>query len=367
MTADRATVLRRLSEQRIPAADIAVGPQARIVVSEYGSRVYGPFFRDGIAENWIPAVFQDGSAFAELIASGHWNIGGDRTWIGPEIAYMIPNRADYWGTYTMPPDLDPGTDNVLARHDDGVIVSRTVRLRSFTAPGTLAATFSVTVGAAPDPLRHLRDKDWDPAVVDYGGYTVTTSLAPGSESTAELDVESWTLNQVRAGGVAVVPTTGAGQVTDYYEPVGRLLRRRASAMDVILTGADRFKVGFAAPTTFGRLGYLRREVEGASVLVVRSSPNDASADYAEEPDFAVGTRGDSLHLYNDDGGLGGFAELEARGTPIRSGTRPTHADDRFSTWWFRGETGAVEAIGTALLGDIGPASSWLSSRRYEED
>ncbi len=355
MSSPLADVAARLAEQGIPFEVIRVGSDAVVVLSEYGSRVYGPFFGERAAENWLPDAFRSQDAFAELVRSGGWNLGGDRVWIGPEIAYMIPERSDYWGSYRMPADIDPGR-GVLRTASEGAPpgVVRSIRAESFTTPGILSLRLSMAVTPAASPLRRLRDALPDPGAVRYAGYTVTAALTVGEGSALGLEVESWVLNQVRAGGTAIVPGTDRIQVTDYYEPVGGLLTRGGHHIEVRLTGADRFKIGFAAPTVFGRLGYLRDETGGVSVLVVRDSAADASADYAEEPDFAPGTRGDQLHLYNDDGGLGGFAELEARGLPLRTGRWPASTVDRFTTWWFRGESSAVRGIASTLLGHAGP-------------
>jgi hypothetical protein len=86
-----------------------------------------------------------------------------------------------------------------------------------------------------------------------------------------------------------------------------------------------------------------------AVLFVRGSHSDPSAEYSEEPDPSPGVRGDSLHLYDDDGGLGGFAEIEARGTPVL-GPRPEAVTDRFASWWFRGRTDDVARVAQDLLG-----------------
>ncbi|MDN3310180.1 hypothetical protein QWJ90_04495 [Microbacterium oryzae] len=133
--------------------------------------------------------------------------------------------------------------------------------------------------------------------------------------------------------------------------MGELLRRTRGGVAVTMTGADRFKLGFAAPHVTGRLGYLRALPDNMSTLLVRSSPVHPGLDYAEEPDDRPGHRGDALHIYDDDGGLGGFAEMEAPGTPADLGfdgsRRPT--TDRFTTWWFRGPTANIAEIVRQLV------------------
>lgn len=350
---DLAAVEARLTGAGVAFERVSVGAEAVVVVSSYGGRVYGPFFDGGAPENWLPDAFGSDAAFGALLDGGEWNVGGDRLWVGPEIAYMIPDRADYWGSYTMPPSLDPGR-HALGRVGDEVTMDRTVDLEAFTAPtGSARVGLRLRVRPAAHPLRHLRDGGTS-AAVRYAGYTTEVRL--DLESDGAQEAESWVLNQVRGGGTALVAASPGVQVTDYYEPVGELLRPVAGGVAVSLTGADRFKIGFAAPQVTGRAGHLRwADASGADdtapdlVLFVRSSPVDASAEYSEEPDPSPGRRGDALHLYDDDGGLGGFAEVEARGTPVL-GPRPDPVTDRFTTWWFRGPVADVARIAQHLLG-----------------
>lgn len=358
---DLAAVEARLTTAGIAFERLAVGPDATVVVSSYGGRVYGPFFAAGEAENWLPDAFADDDAFGALLGGGDWNVGGDRVWIGPEIAYMIRDRDDYWGSYEMPPSLDPGRHD-LDRTGDRVTLSRVAELEAFTAPtGLVRADLTLVVRPAAHPLRHLRGAsaagpDGTPLVdaVEYGGYVTEVRLGITSEGAHE--AESWMLDQVRAGGTAFVAAVPDAQVTDYYEPVGDLLAEVPGGVAVSLTGADRFKIGFASPHVTGRLGYVRAVGDPAddrAVLFVRGSHSDPSAEYSEEPDPSPGVRGDSLHLYDDDGGLGGFAEIEARGTPVL-GPRPEPVTDRFGSWWFRGRTDDVARVAQHLLGVPAP-------------
>jgi hypothetical protein len=350
---DLATVETRLAERGIASRRIRVGTDAHIVVSGYGSRVYGPFFGAGASEAWIPEAFGDPTAFAALHESGAWNVGGDRVWIGPEIEYMIPDRDRYWDTYDMPVAMDPAT-HVFAGDATEPTMHRHLRLRGHQRSladhtdvyGSL--DLGIRIRATPNPLRELSLAGGED--VSYGGYR--TELTLSQSSGTALDAESWMLLQVRAGGTALVAGAPRMRVTDYYEPVGDLLAPRRGGVAVSLTGADRFKIGFAAPHVSGRMAYLRDLADGDAALVVRSSSVWPGFDYAEEPDFLPGHRGDALHMYNDDGGLGGFAELEARGTPIaavRGGdgsTRPV--TDRFLTWWFRGPRSVLAEIAEHL-------------------
>ena len=344
---DIATVQARLRAAGVNAERLRVGPEAVVVVSPWGGRIYGPFFDSGPCENWLPEAFSSDDALTALVASRSWNLGGDRLWVGPEITYMIPDRSDYWGSCTMPPSMDPGTHH-LTRSGDEITLHREVNLQAFIKPsGSVSVQLQLRVRPVAHPLRHLRGED-AALSLGYAGYV--TEVRTTVRSDGAQPVESWVLAQVQAGGTALVAASPQAQVTDYYEPVDELLRQVPGGLTVSLTGADRFKVGFAAPNVTGRVGYLRRTpLRDHGVLLVRASHSEPSAEYAEEPDPTPGVRGDPLHLYNDDGALGGFAEVEARGTPLL-GPGPDPVVDRFATWWFCGPVEELAVVAQHLLG-----------------
>jgi hypothetical protein len=263
---------------------------------------------------------------------------------------MIPNRSDYWGSYDLPPSMDPG-EHSLAFRSDRVELLSAFNLTSFLSPlGEVHLDLTTTVSAAANPLRQLSGFESRWRSISYSGYTSEVNILQTGDRV--ILSEAWNLNQVPAGGVALIPTTPNAQVTDYYEPVGTFLSRPAGGLAVELNGAQRFKIGVRAAQLFGRVGHIRRSGTKPDVfnLLVRSFANDPSVEYTEEPDFAPGVRGDSVHLYNDDGGLGGFAELEARGRTIGQRSGETRSVDHFSTWCYRGSAEELADVARALLG-----------------
>jgi hypothetical protein len=344
----RAVVEQRLSEANIPFSRVALAGGATLIVSSYGARVYGPFFTEQAASiNWMPAAFANAQQFQQLIASGFWNVGGERVWVGPEIRYMITDRADYWGSYTMPPQLDPGQHELAAAHS-GAQLTSSFTLESHLEPrGSVAFEMELVVASTENPLRTLPNFEHDFAAILFAGYTSDVTL--GQRSAAAIVSESWILNQVAGGGTALIPAVSEAEITDYYEAVGDSLERVDGGFAVALTGSQRFKIGVKSAHNFGRLGhYVERGDD--SLLIVRDFLNDPGQHYSEEPDFSPGVRGDSLHLYNDDGGLGGFAELEARGRTVGLVAGHTTSTDRFTTWCYSGSETELARVAKSLLG-----------------
>jgi hypothetical protein len=351
MRITRHDIEQRLSESGIEWHRLELDGGWSVIVSSYGGRLYGPFHGpEAESVNWVPDAFAESETFSALLASRFWNVGGERVWIGPEIRYMIPDRSDYWGSYTMPAGMDPG-DHSLHAQTNGVRLSSRFALTSFAAPlGTVMLDVVTSVIVAANPLRQLSDFDARFGGISYAGYTSSVSLTQSSEQA--ILSESWNLNQVRPGGIALIPTVRWAEVTDYYEAVGNCLERREGGLSIALSGTQRFKIGVKSAQHFGRVGHIRRdEGSGESLtLIVRASINDPSSEYTEEPDFAPGVCGDSVHLYNDDGGLGGFAELEARGRTVGRTAGTTTSNDTFSTWCYRGNVEQLADVAKQLLG-----------------
>ncbi|GAA1007698.1 hypothetical protein Aple_071590 [Acrocarpospora pleiomorpha] len=338
MTTAWERVVARLDENAVPWRKVPLG-EAALIVSERGGRVYGPFWPDGSCSNWLPETFDSAERFHELLNSGAWNLGGHRMWIGAEADYIIEDGTDYWGTFVVPPSMDPGEHRLEA--DPGpVVLHNTVRLRNHRTNGNpFALRTQTTISPLPPPIPHEQLRD-----VRVAGYC--QEVRTSHENAGERP-EIWLLDQVPGGGKALIPATPGLRITDYYEPAGSFVERfpRGGAR-ITLTGQNRFKLGFDALHHFARIGWWRDLPGGEAILLIRHHPSDPSAEYRESPDFAPDHRGDSLHVYNDDGDLGGFAEIETRGVPREAAT----ANDRFHSWWFRGPTDQVRNIANDLLG-----------------
>jgi len=202
---------------------------------------------------------------------------------------------------------------------------------------------------AADPLR--KHDCYDDLVKDilFAGYEQVVTL-----SEAELDgivTEVWSLIQVNPGGVLLIPATPRVEYSDYYEPIDETLQTiYPNHVRLKVTGDRRYKVGFKAAQVFGRLGYYHHLEDGRAYLAVRNFFNNPSVPYAEEPAHAPGRQGHSIHVYNDDGGFGGFGELEVNGQTIGGETGNSTVTDQLLLWLYVGSTEQVKEIAVHLLG-----------------
>jgi hypothetical protein len=75
-----------------------------------------------------------------------------------------------------------------------------------------------------------------------------------------------------------------------------------------------------------------------------------SVPYVEGPFHTPGCQGHSFHVFNDDGGFGGFGELESNGQTIGGLTGRSSSTDQFVLWFYQGVIEKVKTIARHLLG-----------------
>ncbi len=360
---ERDLVLECLASGGIRYERLYVGPEAEIVVSEYGGRILGPFFPEAAGDGgrgafWLNSdAFTGTDAFAGFVAGREWNLGGERVWVSPEIRFHVADRTDFWSSLELPPEIDPGSHHLESDSSGDepagtVRLSRTVNVRDhFTGEMLNGLLIERSVAAAANPLRQSGFAHLVDAGVDFAGYRhrVRFSCEPDSE----VPCEPWTLFQVRPGGWAMVAAAGGQVYRDYFEAVpGGQVRRSEGCLAFRVGGKHRFKVGVKAANVLGRIGYLERLENGRSQLIVRSFANDPSAEYLEEPPHRPGDRGQSVHVVDDGGTFAGFGELECNGRSIGGDSGECESEDDYMLWCFRGATDSIREIAGELLGTL---------------
>ena len=163
--------------------------------------------------------------------------------------------------------------------------------------------------------------------------------------------ESWNLVQLHPGGQILIPTTSTPEYTDYFDPIdSEHLTVESWGMRLEISGRKQYKVGVQATQILGRLAYLNHWHDGRDYLIVRNFFNNPSALYVEEPAAQPNRRGHSVHIYNDDGGLGGFGELEVNGQTIGGVSGRSTSTDQFVLWFYLGAPARIKKIASVLLG-----------------
>jgi hypothetical protein len=345
---------RALDAHQLSYAVMRLDGDLRLVVTERGGRLMGPFLPDGMSMTWINPLFRDAPALGEFLRSGDWNMGGDRIWIAPEVQYLATDRTNFNETCVIPPAMDPGAWELSGpTSDDGWELRQRAVLEAYSlARGTKTLDVERVVARAANPLRALRTFSALMERVDFAGWRQSVAMAEAE--TDDIVSETWIVLQVRPGGRILVPCTPRAEVTEiggYRNPVpmaGRTVRD--GALRIAVTGDRQWKIGVRAAHVLGRMGYLRDLEGGRTLLLVRSFGVDPSGLYSEESFDQPGNNGNAVHIYHDDGELGGFGEMECSAPAIGGPTGRSRCLDSFVTWLFLGPPAAVREIGLHLIG-----------------
>jgi len=348
-------ITARLKENHLPYGILALQNGASVVISQYGGRIFGPFLPPDLMEGgesvlWVNGVFSRPETFQQFLESGDWNLGGDRIWIAPELQYHVRDRADFWGTSHIPRPVDPGTYTLDQPRPGEWRLAQDVELEAYNlATGTKALHIERLIHQVEDPLRNLSNYRELTDGVLFVGYEQVICLSERDHD--DLMTEVWSLVQINSGGLLLIPASRRVAYSDYYQPIDASLQTIAQDhVRLKITGDRQYKVGYKAAQVFGRIGYYNDFDNDQACLIVRNFFNNPSAPYAEEPADAPGVRGHSIHVYNDNGGLGGFGELECNGQTIGGETGRSSSTDQLVLWLYVGAPQQVKEIALNLLG-----------------
>lgn len=323
--------------------------KGHIVVLPYGGRVLG-LFAPGDDQNflWVnPALGGSGRA-RSFYQSKEWhNSGGDRTWLGPEIDFFLPDYPDT-SRYWQQRELDPGEYH-LVETGSGVRLVNKAKLMLYRSKVSVKVEIAKSITPISNPLRH--DCMFDQGIGhSYAGYSLRTelTLVEGDES---VDIGIWNLLQLPHGGTAFAPIVGNSPA--------RVLLGNVSSRDLrVENGLVRFamraeglvKIALRAVSSTGRIGYvyLHGGTHTAS-LVIRNFSVNPSAEYVDVPWNNEKEMGYSTQICNVNNEMGAFSELEYHVPAIGRGIR--ESTDVSQVWAFRGTLDEIEMIARTLLSE----------------
>ncbi|MBW7882641.1 MAG: hypothetical protein H3C34_08385 [Caldilineaceae bacterium] len=351
MTITLGQCMRVLEANRLAYRMLRLTSGLQLLVMERGGRILGPFRdEDDTGLFWLNPAWASTGDLEAFLQSGDWNLGGERLWISPEIQYLVSDRRDFWGTVAVPAAMDPGTWRLDAPTPGQLRLRQEMTLTAYNlAVGCKSLRVERILQAAPDPLASSSHYEALRRDVIYGGYEQVVTLA--EQTTDAITSQAWSLIQLRPGGQILIPCSPHLEITDYNEPVDAAhCTHHGHWVSFKITGARRYKVGLRATQTFGRLGYFHPGDNGHGYLIVRSFFNNPSSLYSEEPAHLPGSRGDSIHIYNDGGMFGGFGELEIQGQTIGGPTGRANITDQQLLWIYLGPQARLATIAAHLLG-----------------
>lgn len=345
------TMIARLEENKLPYGVLPLQNGMKVLITQRGGRVFGPFLDDATGSlMWTNNAWSDSKAFSEFLASGHWNLGGERMWIAPEIQYNILDRNNFFGSIRMQPQMDPGEYTLQQSKPSEWHLSMDIAMEAeVLAKGVKELSVERVIHPVEDPLRALGNYDELIEGVRYAGYEQINSMR--EKKTDDIVSEVWMLVQMNPGGNLLIPAVGCVEQNDYYQPIDDTLEtRHSNHICLKITGDRTYKLGFKAAHVFGRIGYCNELGNGQAYLMVRNFFNNPSAVYSEELDYKPGCRGHSIHVYNDNGDLGGFGEMECNGQTFGGSTGRNASTEQLPLWFYVGEVEKIKRITFNLLG-----------------
>ncbi len=298
---------------------ISLPDGSRLTLLEQGGRVLALHPPGGPNFFWTASALYPGS----------WNVGGDRTWISPEVDIFVPDFPNT-SVFRVPPELDPG--NYQFDSDPAPRLAMQCRLTLSRTGMTAEVEIAKSWTTAPDPARR---ED-----VGYAGYMQKTELRAGNAPVAV-----WNIAQLPTGGEVLIPVRGAALPKIYFGSIppedlhiaSNLIRYRACRPGLA-------KFGVYPQSATGRIGYLW-ESEGAANLVIRSiivKPELKYGDIAWLGVRDLELQGCALQVCSVNNELGAYVELEHHAPVGHSDVSQLHA--------WRGPISVIRAIATRLLG-----------------
>ena len=355
----------RVEEQGQRPHVLASG-DGRLLVTEHGARVLA-------CE--LPGVGRNVFFHTDATDDGKVT-GGDRLWMGPEVAYFWPTLDDALrdpkDTAVTPSTIDPGEWEVVAEEaGTSVELATEMKLEDrrnqtngiFTAERSFRCLASVDLSLSAG-LAH---------VAFSTRHTISEVAGAGSDE--GLTAGAWSVLQVPPTGTLICPVTrrldGAADIRSYYDAFGdRHVVVDDRCVRFLVDGKHRIKMGIKPEHTTGRMGFYRppgsySEV-GMSSLIVRifsTLPGEAYCDVprddARHRELERGEiggpvlGGDCLQAYNDDGSAFAgttFGEMEYHDPCVVVGCGPTARTGSCVTHVVAGADEAVRAFGEEVLG-----------------
>ena len=308
----------------------------KLCVLPFSGRVLGLYPREGLNVLWTNPALDSAATAQSLLTGGGWtNLGGDRTWISPEIELFIPDLERPTASYKVPQRLDPGDYRVL-RHSDNTVELETAVAVAFYRSGCgveLSLRKRVTELDAPGFTL--------PPGVSAAGYELECTLSAANSLPEATRPAVWNLLQVPGGGEIVVPLKGSAAPDAFFgSQQCRLEGERLHAS--IPAAADGYKFGVQASHCRGLMLYLNLTAP-QPFMVLRRFHVGAPEEYFDVPFNNPQRRGVVQQVYVDDGSYGGFGEMEYHSPALVPGSC-SKVTDTCTTWAFAGPAGALREL-----------------------
>jgi|GEM_PF-1440246 hypothetical protein len=322
------------------------GPQL-IITPELSARVLGASIEGDNGENlmWVDKTVYDGSFWASK--PYFWNAGGFRTWVGPEDIFFLDEENEWF----VPVSLDPAPYKLIEQGTMSATFEADVNLKT-----NIDKYYKTTIKRRIHLLTHSPEKAGAlPDGVTYMGVDVIHSLTNQSEEVIGIDnpyITLWSLLQVNPSGTTMVPLVDgydpATAYREYFAPFGDRMSVENNIVSVEIDGEYRSKLGIHPAAAKSGIAFLRDNGDDTGVLFAMLMYIDPDGIYVDKPWGKESDYGDAIELYNDDGEMGGFAEIECHG-PAKMLKRGETQSHKATLHIYKGTLDQLKSIGSNLL------------------
>jgi len=326
------------------------GPQI-VLTPEISARVLGAAIDGANDENlmWVDETVLDGSIWDT--DPMFWNFGGLRTWTAPEDLFFVnaEKDADSW---FVPKSLDPAPFETVS-----VSATEASFKADMDLPANIGKTYSITIART---IKLLTEPPADSgklsSAIEYMGLEKIHSLTNRSDLVIGEDLPYiclWSLLQINPAGTTMVPVKEGVDpkwaYREYFNPLGDRLSIADNIISIKIDGKYRLKIGIRPEAAGEGLAYLRDNEDGTGILFIKEFPVDPEGIYVDKPWGKPSDYGDAIELYNDDGNMGGFTEIECHGPAQRleKGASQSHT---LTLHMFRGPLEELKAVASSVLG-----------------
>ncbi len=128
----------------------------RVLVLPHGGRVMGLSVDGDMNTHWVNPALGSVASAAELLSDPGWaNLGGDRTWISPELETHIADPARFADTYEVPKAVDPAEYRITEQDDRSISLSTDMQLEFKQSGVTVDLKLSKSVSLLDEPPLEL--------------------------------------------------------------------------------------------------------------------------------------------------------------------------------------------------------------------
>lgn len=271
----------------------------KVLILPFGARILGLYPASDLNVFYVQPELMAPESARELLKSTAWlPLGGDRTWVSPELDTLgdFQNSPE---TYLVPKVLDPGNYRVIKSDESSAVLETHVEMLFRRAKATVKFALAKRIKLIPPPAL--------PKGISFAGYDLSVTLKPLAPLPAGVTPAVWELLQTPTGGTIVIPVgPKANPRTLINKPIFTLEKDRVLCT---VPAKECYKFAIRAEDCRGMAAYINTTGPMAN-LMVRTFDVFETDRYRDVTSADPTGYGNVQEIYVDDGRFGSFGEME---------------------------------------------------------